>query len=260
VCLSLMAFASATPSERTPEIIESCLAAEAAGVKLDSISAVGHGIHSLTVEDIRYFFEEDFPVENTIPTVNIDLDAEEEYLPYAPSFPSKFKFPGGANYDRILSYAKGHVMAKDFTILELLGHNIHMSEMYLQGSKMYRDIKNQNIDLAKVCPCMVDEENNGIAEFLRIVAKTNKKSLYPVTSGARKGKSLAHERRGIPYVWGDGYTRSSETGRKKRSLPIIPLLEDDTTWRDYWRPNLLKYMNKDEMYNFAMYMYCKINM
>ena len=44
---------------------------------------VAHGIHSLTVEDIRHYFKADAPVENNIPTVNKDLTGAR-VLSYAP--------------------------------------------------------------------------------------------------------------------------------------------------------------------------------
>ena len=37
---------------------------------------VAHGIHSLSLEEIRYFFKQDAPKNNMIPTVNRDLKAE----------------------------------------------------------------------------------------------------------------------------------------------------------------------------------------
>ena len=49
-------------------------------------------MHSITVEDIRYFFDPDFPVNNSVPTVNMDL--EGDHIVMAQSVPSEFKFPG----------------------------------------------------------------------------------------------------------------------------------------------------------------------
>ena len=46
---------------------------------------VMHGVHSLTLEDLRHYFEPDAPVDNGIPTVNTDLSSPDEILPNAPS-------------------------------------------------------------------------------------------------------------------------------------------------------------------------------
>merc|ERR1719411_2580626 len=73
-------------------------AAEQAGVDFENFRYnVGHLIHSLTVEDVRFFFDENFPVENNIPNN---------------------------------SFAKG------LTSLEELGHAAHMMEMLFRTSQM----------------------------------------------------------------------------------------------------------------------------
>ena len=56
---------------------------EHGGLDLGFAPTVAHGIHSLTVEDIRHYFKADSPVENNIPTVNKDLTGAR-VLPYAP--------------------------------------------------------------------------------------------------------------------------------------------------------------------------------
>ena len=38
--------------------------------------AVGHGIHSIGLEDLRYYFDPATPVLNCIPNVNVDLTSE----------------------------------------------------------------------------------------------------------------------------------------------------------------------------------------
>merc|ERR1719495_1050563 len=82
--------------------LASCQAAEAYGVNLNSFALnAGHLSHSITVEDIRYFFDKDFPVDNSIPTVNSNLTGDH-LLDHAPSRPSDFKFPAGAAFDFLL--------------------------------------------------------------------------------------------------------------------------------------------------------------
>ena len=41
-------------------------------------TGVGHGLHVLSLEEIRYFFKEDAPEENGIPTVDIDLRSKKK--------------------------------------------------------------------------------------------------------------------------------------------------------------------------------------
>merc|ERR1712168_1697833 len=142
---------------------ESCqAAAEQAGVDFENFKYnVGHAIHSLTVEDIRYFFDENFPVDNDIPTVNTNLSGPP-IIPNAPSFPSKYRFPLGSTLDRILlnNDDPNAFFDRGLTSLEELGHAAHMLEMLFKASEVYKTL--DNIDIESVCPCLVDEESNGI--------------------------------------------------------------------------------------------------
>ena len=86
--------------------LESCeAAASAAGVNLTTFaSSVAHSIHSITVEDVQYFFDPDFPLDNTIPTANVNFKkGQDPVLGYAPTRKSPFKFPGFATFDFVLS-------------------------------------------------------------------------------------------------------------------------------------------------------------
>ena len=70
--------------------------------------AASHGIHSITVKDIRirYYFDTSFPKKNYIPTVNSKLDGKDLVLPSAP-FGSEFETPGMGIMDRVLSNDDG---------------------------------------------------------------------------------------------------------------------------------------------------------
>ena len=49
-----------------------------AGLNYSSFwKGAAHGIHSLSLEEIRYFFKADAPEDNKIPTVNIDFRSED---------------------------------------------------------------------------------------------------------------------------------------------------------------------------------------
>merc|ERR1712200_128802 len=152
---------------------DSCeVAAEQVGVDIENFKYhVSHVIHSLTVEDVRFFFDENFPVDNNIPTVNLNLTAGPPVLPYAPSFPSKFKFPLGSTMDRILlnNDDPNAFSEKGLSTLEELGHAAHMLEMLFKASQIYKTV--ENLDITKVCPCLVDEEANGIIEELEYAAE-----------------------------------------------------------------------------------------
>ena len=45
---------------------------------------VAHGVHALSLEEIRHFFKADAPEKNHIPTVNTDFKADDPVLYHAP--------------------------------------------------------------------------------------------------------------------------------------------------------------------------------
>jgi len=154
-------------SNPTPASFEdNCTAAAAtAGVNMSSFPhSVAHSIHSITVEDIHYFFDAGFSANNSIPTQQ--SKDKVKILPSALSFSSKYKLPGGYSFDRILKNSNVDGVTK--TVLEEIVHMIHMHELYLKIAKIYKGIKPEAIDAPAVCPCLVDEKRNGILDALYI--------------------------------------------------------------------------------------------
>jgi len=272
---------------------ETCrAAAEQVGVDFENFRYnVGHVLHSLTVEDVRFFFDENFPVENNIPTVNTNLTAGSPVLSYAPSFPSKFKFPLGSTLDKILlnNDDPNNSFAKGLTSLEELGHAAHMLEMLFRASQIYKTI--ENIDINTVCPCLVDEESNGIIEELEYLAEImgntaedlGDRVVYgdscisgkenQVTS--RKGRQkvemrpkLDYDLKGYGLRIRDGCTTiifSLKCRRKQRTIkacPNVPELTDSYSW-NVFKHDIAGPMEDDGTQmakNVAIYLHCKIAM
>merc|ERR1712142_754596 len=232
---------------------ESCqAAAEQVGVDFENFHYnVGHMIHSLTVEDARFFFEENFPVDNDIPTVNTNLTAGPPVLTYAPSFPSKFLFPLGSTLDRILlnNDDPNAFAEKQLTTLEELGHAAHMLEMLFRASQMYKTI--ENIDINTVCPCLVDEESNGIIEELEYLAEImgntakdlgDRVVLDDSCISGKENQVTSRKGRARFTYKSDGYTVTIDRDgtchieskcRKKRTInacPNVPELTDSYSW------------------------------
>ena len=56
-----------------------------AGIELQSFNlSVAHGVHSINVEQLNYYFNGQVSEDNNIPTTNSDLSSEEHVLMYAP--------------------------------------------------------------------------------------------------------------------------------------------------------------------------------
>ena len=283
--------------------VDFCEPARNAGVNMTSYAEdVAHNLHSLSVEDIRYFFDEQFPITNTIPTVNMNLTGSPVLL-FAPSRPSVFKFPGGAAVDYILSNndETDKFEAQGETTLEEIIHQMHMLEMWHMTSKIYKVIKLKDLDIEEVCPCLINEEKNGIVEELTFIAGLLRDWLpYKIVDGkrtiplgqARGSKSFdqmfykrldKHQRQardGTSFAQ-TGYQhgsnrlyKNSRTSKKYiegeiyetingEEFQIVPELKDSKTWNNYWKDKVYEKESteqKQRMYNFAMYMYCKLNL
>jgi hypothetical protein len=272
----------------TPDVCES---ARRVGVNMTLYAqSVAHSLHSLSVEDIRYFFDEQFPIDNSVPTINFDLTSKTNVLPYAPSRPSVFKFPGGAWFDYIINNndKPEKFGSRGLTNLEELAHQMHMLEMWHHASIIYKDIATKNINTEEVCPCLVNEQKNEIFARIEEYAKLFKIwFVTPVIDGVRTIPAR-HARCGL-WTIDQGITRPTRGRRDTeeadnaeelvahgvvlqtiggKKYQIVPELTDSKSWNSYWQATVVSTKNdpdsikvrRQSMFNFAMYMYCKINM
>ena len=260
LCLIMVAVAIGAVSSAATGL-ESCeAAATAAGVNLISYAhSVGHSIHSITVEDVQYFFDPDFPIENTIPTANVRYgEGEKPVLASAPSGNSPFKFPGFAAFDFVLSNNDGPetFLAVGMSTLEKLAHQLHMIEMWSKASPIYKDIKARQVDKASVCPCLVDEHNNGIVKHLNYIYKELKDWMKHNTRDTRRnGRALDL----ALITW---YPNDRERNAKSldpEKVYSMPELKDSKSWAFWKKLSMKNGMEDGELFNIAMYMYCKTN-
>jgi hypothetical protein len=289
-------------------------AASAAGVNLTNfMGAVTHMIHSITLQDIRYFFDERFPEANDVPTVNTDLSSPEMVLSYAPSKPSVFKFPGGAHFDQVMQANDDPTkyFVRGTTHLEDLAHWFHMAEMWLRASTMYKEIVGRAaakaVEPTAVCPCLLEVERANIRPLLENVAlelrnyttvpgeeevrRAPRDIRYPNTPRPHRiERSVLDEPLGeifvnpipvgeAPLPASDAVAAAAVAATAaaapahahvevefwdfatdpERSIEL-PELRDAASWQ-FWRNEILEMdhpMEDQGVYNFAMYMFCKI--
>jgi len=287
-------------------------AAKGAGVNLTNfMGAVTHMVHSITVQDIRYFFDERFPEANDVSTVNTNLTDPEAVLTYAPSKPSVFKFPGGAHFDLVMQENDDPTkyFVRGTTHLEDLAHWFHMAEMWHRASRMYKDIvarvAAKAVEPAAVCPCLLEVEAANIRPLLENVAlelrnyttvpgqeevrRAPRDIRYPNTPRPQRfERSALDEPLGqivvnplpvgdlspdVPAPSPDVPAPSSAAGAHvhdevefwnfetdpDRSIEL-PELRDAESWK-FWKNEILEMdhpMEDQGVFNFAMYMFCKI--
>lgn len=162
---------------------------------------VAHGIHSLTLHELRYFFDKHASETNKIPMVNFNLSSPILVLPSAPDLKlnNTYITPSMQSVDHILSnWENEDFFMKGASVLELLVHNLHMYESLKVSGKIYRKIKkNPGENVQKRCKCIIQSENlildqlEQTAKRFRIMADSNKAVRRPPTwRGYYGGRSM----------------------------------------------------------------------
>merc|ERR1719341_1528293 len=133
---------------------------------------IAHGVHSLTLADLRHYFNPKANKTNNIPTINRNLSSSEPILNDAPDIRQSDRFQSMG-----LLVAEEVVLNEDrdwdlhnADTLEKLLHALHMHEMWTETSRVYQNLLANPPADANICPCLADVENNGIYFNLRHIA------------------------------------------------------------------------------------------
>jgi len=141
---------------------------EDAGLSLNYSTAVGHGIHSMSLQDLRAFFKEDAKLDNGIPTANRDMCAADTdiVLENAPDIPSDFASIGLQTLDVQFQNMDDVNYMEMSDVLQRLVHSFHMHEVWT-AAKPYYDEYLANEVSDDVCGCVLDTAENGINQELK---------------------------------------------------------------------------------------------
>lgn len=212
-----------------------------AGIDMENFPfGTAHRIHSLTVQDLRYYFDRTASALNGIPTINANLLAETLVLANAPDVPSKFVSPSMRHLDALLTHmtnahyavAKGTVKDEHLPlILNRIIHSAHMEDMWSQMKPVFDDlVKNPPKDKT-LCPCVKDDRNNGVYQMLQNMSQ---------------GKGTA--------LIGDPDAEFDEI-----------VTYNSTAIQDFWINNMKKELlgfydkdSKDDIFGAALFVYCKL--
>merc|ERR1711942_220113 len=174
--LLLFSFLLVVADNHCPSIME-----ESKHVTEDFQMIVVHGIHSMTLENLRHYFDPDAPEDNGIPMINFNLTQAQAVLNSTGSYPlsNNFSSPTMDAVDQVLS----HMTDNDWGIrnappLERLVHALHMLEVWEKAAPHYdtwkkRVNKKKRLQKAlnKLCPCLKDVESNGVRDMLQQLAR-----------------------------------------------------------------------------------------
>jgi len=234
---------------------------------------VAHGIHSMTLQELQFFFDASASTDNSIPRVNDDLSSSDLILPSIPDLMlnNSFLTPAMHSVDYILSnWERDNFIMHNSSVLELLVHNLHMYETMTVAGKMYRKIK-RNLkqqmkkgkmkkvnEMKRLCECIKGKEDKIIEELVDTA-----KRFREINENKR-----AHWRN--YYCWCRGYSLRSASGlpdhcpRAPTPQPSkegkVQPLENSTIWGE-WKAKLEISQNLLDRWNIdlAHYIYCKLN-
>merc|ERR1719308_642712 len=137
-----------------------------AGLNYSSFwEGASHGIHSLSLEEIRYFFKADAPEKNKIPTVNIDFRSENVVNFNAPLWGYEDRFDTWALkiMDWFMLNDQPYLYQNRANTLEKITHQYHMHEIYQSAAEIYKElVTTPPEDVIDVCKCTNDLTDNGI--------------------------------------------------------------------------------------------------
>merc|ERR1719295_1471457 len=247
-----------------------------------------HGIHSLSLEEIRYFFKADASEQNKIPTVNIDFRSENVINFNAPLWGYEDRFGTWALkiMDWFMLNDQPYLYQNRANTLEKITHQYHMHEIYKKAAVIYQQLVAKSPEnVTDVCKCTNDLTENGILTEVVNIAR----QLKHFGGKSREGRSPRNKwTTKLKY-------RGKEIQRKKRSnndeedsenIEVLmknylgnsneetanEILMSNAAWNpgqlvgpvfDKWVPYsaMLTYSipSADGIKDFAYFMYCMLN-
>jgi len=240
-----------------------------------------HGLHSISLEEIRHYFEPEAPAENRIPVVNSNLSSEQTILFNAPL----------RGYDKDFNTMALKVMAffmlndkPDFfeqgvNTLEKITHQYHMHEIYASAAPIYESMKTTPPTDPELCPCVNDVTGNGIltemvniAKHLKYFARQPRAAIsrwkekygsgYKRKYNNRKRRDVDESEATITQLE-EEYLANSTIENADKLLDVRPwrantFLGPDQ-WVSYEAMLTSSMLEEEELNDFSVFMYCKIN-
>jgi len=201
--------------------------------------AVAHGIHDITVEDLREF-KGDVPCAgNGVPTVNRDLRSESAVLPSAPCLDdgdSPFATPSM----RVVDAALTRMDDMNYDIgttsgLQRLVHAFHMREVWALASAQYQALAADPPGRA-ACACALDVDGNSVLEELRLIASSLRSPQM-----APSPRSSRRRRR----IWA-------------ADLRDLGRIRSAADWA-MWKATMAEHMALCDTRDLAVFLYCTLN-
>merc|ERR1719309_1178264 len=241
-----------------------------------------HGIHSLSLEEIRYFFKADAKEDNKIPTVNIDFRSEKAIHFNAQLWGYEDRFDTWALkiMDWFMLNDQPYLYQNRANTLEKITHQYHMHEIYQSAAEIYKElVKTPPEDVIDVCKCTNDLTDNGILTEVVNIAR----QLKHFGEKSRQGRARGVDKYKLKYK---SRQKRSDIEEDSEDIEVLmknflensneetadKLISSDAGWNpgqlygpdyDKWVPYaaMLTYSipSDDGIKDFAYFIYCMLN-
>jgi len=218
---------------------------------------VAHGVHSMTLENLRHYFDNDARANNSIPVINFNLNDPTVVLSSTPdlNLTNPFNTPYMNALDQVLS----HMDDNDFGIrnaptLEKVVHAMHMLEIWELAKPIYKHFQKKKTQkakmLRKLCPCLTDIDNNGIMDMMNELAH----EIRDITSNQKR------------YVFHISWLAPQQNNNIKSLGQIVPGSTNPTTnltseaeW-EIWKSNMdMTEIQQTASKQLGLFVYCALN-
>lgn len=221
---------------------------------------VAHGIHDISVEDLREFHS-DVPCQNNgVPTVNRDLRAEQGVLLDAPCVhKGKSPFVAGSSMhlvDMVLSkmddtkYDVGR-----YSGMERLVHAFHMRHVWSMAGAEYKKLEVAPPQ-SQICACALDIDENGVMKMLRFLAlQIREPDLMYGWRTMVDGKRMSWDSNLYDYAFFPKDRAESDVlSRKASRVPRLRTSQDWAAWK-----SLMARMLPSDHRDLAVFLYCALH-
>jgi len=232
---------------------------------------IAHGIHFLTLADLRHYFNPKANETNNIPTINRNLTSSEPILNDAPDLgrSNRFQTIGLLVAEEVVLNEDRDWDLHNADTLDKLLHALHMHEMWSEASRLYQNLLANPPANPNLCSCLGDVENNGIFFNLREIALLIREpdlGYNTENQRPRGGRARGYwgYKTGSSYSTGSGTKEQAKKLIQKRAADSEGEEENSEVSRHsatYWVDlfNGFAEMTDPVSSDLALFLYCMLN-
>merc|ERR1711962_201245 len=253
----------------TPEPQTRCNNRMAQELPITFPEAVAHGIHTLTMSDIQFYFPTDniatLKEDFQLPVTNPDLNSATLVLSQPLDFKHTFTSPALRAVDQVLSNMNSpNSDLANFNDLEKIVHAAHMQDIWSRAGEEFKKLQESNDLDSELCVCIRDVERNGILRSMerKSIKLRDPELFYGAHSSASSAKRgnrpnvfHHHPKRG-PKVNSPEVMSGRMKDPEEEPLPHLASVNDWNIWKE--EALSMKSYEEEDNKQIALFMYCAL--